>query len=118
VVRARLSEGDTENALRAVWQLAADVGDGDPALRVALCVAPPAPSGDPRFDALLAAVVDHLLSTAGLPVPAWVGQAGRVLSAPWDVEPVPELRPRARELTPARIAAHGIYLDPAELVNV
>ena len=117
VVRARVSKGDTDNALRAVWQLAADIGDGDPALRVAQCVAPPAPTGDLRFDALLAAVVDHLLGAAGLPVPAWVSEAARVLDTPWDVEPVPELRQRARELTPTRIATHGVYLDQAELVN-
>ena len=117
IVRARLVEGDDENALRAVWQLAADVGDGDPALRVALCVAPPAPTGDQRFDALLAAVVDHLLGADRLPVPSWVSDASRVLSSPWDVEPVESLRAQARAVTPPRIAAHGIYLDAAELVN-
>jgi transcriptional regulator with XRE-family HTH domain len=117
VVRARLAENDTENALRAVWQLAADIGDGDPALRVALCVAPPAPTGDDRFDALLAAVVHHLLGAARLPVPAWVSDPSRVLRTPWDVEPVPSLRVRARELTPTRISGHGIFLDPDELVN-
>ena len=116
-VRARLSGGDEQNALRAVWQLAADIGDGDPALRVALCVAPPALCGDRRFDALLAAVVDHLLGAAGLPEPAWVSEPVRVLDQPWDVEPVPELRERARALTPPRITAHGVYLDPDELVN-
>ena len=118
VVRARLSESDCENALRAVWQLAADIGDGDPALRVALCVAPPAPTGDDRFDALLAAVVHHLLGAARLPVPAWVSDPSRVLEAPWDVEPVTALHQRARRLTPPRIAKHGIFLDPSELVNL
>ena len=117
-IRARLAKGDTENALRVVWQLAADIGDGDPALRVALCVAPPAPTGDDRFDALLAAVVDHLLGAVRLPVPVWVSDPSRVLATPWDVEPVPALHQRARELTPPRIAKHGVFLDPIELVNL
>jgi len=114
-VRAFTDEGRPDAALRVVWQLAADLSTPDLALRVALCIAPPASTGSPRLDALLAAVADHALTA--LPRPSWLDESWRTLAEPWDVEPVPALRAAARAATPARIAIHGVFLDAAELVN-
>ena len=116
-VAERLNHDDRANALRAIWTAAADLAAVDPATRVALAVMPPAPTGDSRFDALLAAVVDQVLTTAGLPIPTWVRGPERSLADPWDVEPVRALQEGARAVTPDAIRRHGIWLDPAELVN-
>lgn len=116
-VRERLERGDEANALRVVWQLAADLQEVEPALRVALMVAPPAPTGDARFDALLAGVGEYLLALDRLPVPSWVTRPDRVLAQSWDVEPVEALRAKARLATPRELRRHGVFLDPAELVN-
>lgn len=116
-VRAFLSTSDVDGAQRVIWQLATDLQASGPALRVALCVTPPESTGDARFDALLAAVVDHSLALDNLPRPAWLDEPWRTLDQPWDVEPVPGLRAQARAATPDSIAAHGVYLDPAELVD-
>jgi hypothetical protein len=75
-------------------------------------------TGSRRFDALVAAIVDFSLTKDGLPLPTWLAEAGRSLSVPWDVEPVPALRTRAREQTPLPISRHGGFLDPAELVSL
>jgi hypothetical protein len=104
-------------AFRVALQLAHDLSEADPALRVALCVAPPASTGDERFDSLIAGVVDHLLSSDGLPVPTWVQEDSRRLSEPWDIEPVPSLQAAARSRTPEAFIRHGVYLDQDELVN-
>jgi len=109
--------GDEETALRSVWQLAADLQAAEPALRVALCVAPPASTGAARFDALIAGVVDHILAEGGLPRPSWLSEPWRTLGEPWDVEPVPSLREAARSRTSDVLARHGVYLDVDELVN-
>lgn len=114
----RPAGADLQGALRTVWQLAADLRAADPALRVALAVTPPAPTGDPRFDALLAGVVEHLLVEDELPLPRWLGEPSRRLTQPWDVEPVPALRAEARTATPPSLAAHGVYLAASELENV
>lgn len=114
-VRAFSNDGRPDAALRVVWQLAADLSTPDLALRVGLCIAPPASTGSPRLDALLAAVADHALSD--LPRPTWLDEPWRTLTDPWDVEPVPALRAAARAATPQRIADHGVFLDAAELVN-
>jgi hypothetical protein len=116
-VRERLDAGDENNALRAVWQLSASLFAAGPAELTALTVAEPEPTCDPRFDALLAGIVDYVLSSAHLPIPAWVAEPARVLETPWDVEPVPTLRGAARAATPEAIRRHGVHLDPAELVN-
>ena len=115
--RARVEQGNVDAAIRVALQLASDLQAADAALRVALCVTPPALTGDARLDALLAGVVDHELSRDGLPVPAWVAEDSRVLSTPWDLEPVPSLRPAARRRTSAALRRHGVFLDTRELVN-
>jgi len=113
-----LARADERTALREVVQLSDDLQRADPATRVALVVAPPATTGQARYDALVAAVVDVLLSRDGLPRPAWLDEPARVLIDPWDLEPVPALRAAARLVTPLAAGRHGIYLDPAELLSV
>ena len=117
-IRGALALADERTALREVVQLSDDLQRADPATRVALVVAPPATTGSARYDALLAAVVDVLLSRDGLPRPAWLDEPARVLDDPWDFEPVLALRAAARTLTPPAAARHGVYLDPAELASV
>ena len=117
-IRGALARTDERTALREVVQLSDDLQRADPATRVALVVAPPATTGSARYDAMLAAVVDVLLSRDGLPRPAWLDEPTRALRDPWDFEPVFALRAAARTVTPPAAARHGIYLDPAELVSV
>jgi transcriptional regulator with XRE-family HTH domain len=112
-----LERGDRDGATRTVWQLADDLSGADPALRVALTVMPPATTGERSFDALIAAVVDELLSRDVLPRPGWLDEPWRCLDVPWDVEPVVALQEQARAVTPAAMVRHGIYLDADELVN-
>lgn len=116
-VRHFLAAGNEDAAFRVALQLVADLTRADEALRVALCVTPPALTGDPRFDALIAGIVDWELSKDALPIPQWVREDTRVLSEPWDVEPVPTLRESARRRTPEAFCRHGVYLAASELVD-
>ena len=104
-------------AYRAVLGLHDDLVRADPALRVALCVTPPPLTGDHRFDALLAALVEHDLEQDGLPVPAWARDPGRDAGG-WWVEDLPELRAAVRKATPAAFARHGVWIDATELESV
>jgi transcriptional regulator with XRE-family HTH domain len=100
-----------------VFRMLIGASDGlrvaEPSLRVALCVAEPAPCGDQRFDAALAAVVDHHLSSDGLPIPPWVNGSSRFLRELWRATPDVE----AEELLPA-FSSRGILLAQSELTNV
>lgn len=100
-------------AFRAFIGLNDDLLAADPPLRVALCVAPPAPCGDPRFDAAIAGLVDHHLSIAGLPIPGWVTDPARTLSEVWLVSRYTDLSE-----VPEAFLRHGVALAASELASV
>jgi transcriptional regulator with XRE-family HTH domain len=102
-----------EVAFRALIGLNDDLVSVSGPLRVALCVAPPALCGDPRFDAGVAAVVDYQLSKARLPVPSWVREPSRVLKEAWLVSPYTDLAE-----VPAAFRRHGVQLAQSELASV
>ena len=98
---------------RSIIGLSDELRAAEPCLRVALCVAEPAPCGDVRFDAALAAVVEHHLSADLLPIPPWVNGSNRFLNEPWRATPDFEVE----ELLPA-FERHGILLAASELASI
>lgn len=99
-----------EAAFRALIGLSDDLAAAEPALRVALCVSPPGPCGDARFDAAVAAVVEHHLGRDRLPVPSWVRESARYLEEPWAVSPYTDLAD-----VPPAFRRHGVLLAGSEL---
>lgn len=118
VVAAALADADERRAWREVIQLSDDLRASDAAVRVALSVTEPPPTGDPRYDALIAGVVDHWLGRGRLPRPSWVRAPERIVEPAWDVEPLPELRAAARQVTPGALARHGVYVAASEFESV
>jgi hypothetical protein len=100
-------------AFRALIGLSDDLAGASPPLRVALCVTPPAPCGDVRFDAAVAAVVEHHLTKDGLPIPDWVHEPARSLEEPWAVSPYTE-----PSEVPICFERHGVLLAASELESV
>ena len=117
-VRRALDADDERSAWREVIQLNDDLRGTDRATCVALAISPPGRTGDPRFDALLAAITDAALVDARLPRPEWLDEDTWNLNEPWDVEKIPSLREAARESTPPAIRRHGVFLDRAVLASV
>lgn len=105
-------------AWRHFLQLSNDLVAAPADVRVALCVMEPAPTGDQRYDALLAGLAEYRLSQDGLPIPGWVQEDERVLGTPWDVEQSKRLRDRARASTPRAFSNHGVYLAESELSSI
>jgi hypothetical protein len=96
-------------AFRALVGLSDDLaGQSHP-----LCVAPPAPSGDRRFDAGIAGVVEHHLSMASLPVPDWVLEPQRTLEEPLIVSAHADFA-----TVPKAFRRHGVLLAESELASV
>jgi len=103
---------------RAVIQLADDLAAEHGAERVALTVTPPAPTGDIRFDAFLAGVVETRLDEEHLPHPRWLATAPRLLT-PWLVDPATANdREAAYNATPAALAKRGVIIAAEELASV
>lgn len=74
-------------------------------------------TGDPRYDALLAAVAEHLSARYGLPAPLWTATADRFLTRAWWISPLPSARIYALLWTPAAFRRRGIYLDRHDLTH-
>jgi hypothetical protein len=87
--------------------------DGHP-LRLLVAVEP-VHTGDPRFDALIAAIADDLCVHADVPPPAWVHNAGRFLEGFWWVSDLPSARARALVHTLASYRRRGVMLDRHDL---
>ncbi|MFM7536553.1 MAG: hypothetical protein ACKO91_12285 [Acidimicrobiales bacterium] len=86
------------------------------ALRVALSLREPSPTGDVRYDAALAALVDHYAAEEALPIPAWTSQPSLTLADPWI--PDPYAPDDIAALTPPAFVRHGVLLAATELESV
>ena len=110
-----LRTGERERAFRLLVQLGDELAAETGPVRVAIAVTPPAPVGDLRYDAYIAALVEHSLTADRLPVPDWVREPGRVLEQPWRID-----RTAGAELeaaTPAAFRRHGVFVDAGDLVS-
>ncbi|MDQ3538325.1 MAG: hypothetical protein M3415_05975 [Actinomycetota bacterium] len=74
----------------------------------------PAPV-DPRWDAFLGALVEHLVFHARLHCPEWTLEEQRFLSAAWFLSDLPAARAAAMETSPASFRRRGILLDRGDL---
>lgn len=115
-IRESLRENRPERALRLLIALSDGLVEQTPDIRVALCVTPPGLCGDPRFDAAIAAVVDHHLRSHRLPVPAWVSDPSRVLADRWTVDLFAD--DSVVDETPIAFRRHGVLLALRELESV
>ncbi|CAB5037696.1 MAG: helix-turn-helix domain-containing protein [Actinobacteria bacterium] len=117
-IRDDVSAGEFQHAFRSIIQLNDDIERADPATRVALCLTPPNATGDIRFDALIAGLVEYKLESVQLPKPLWVSDLRFFLENPWDLEQVPQLQERARLCTPAQFSRHGVFVDAVNFASV
>ncbi len=110
-----LRAGDERRAYRELIQLNDDLAAEHGAVRVVLAVSRPAPTGDARFDAFIAALVEHRLLEEGLPVPEWVHDPSRFLDETWVVDP--HAPPIEHAQTPTAFSRHGVVVHPDELAS-
>lgn len=111
---ARLSRAaDDRTRWKLVWEFLEEYrwepASGQPAL---LREEPP-PVGDERWDALLAALAEHLAATHDLAPPVWTEL--RVLRQPWFPAELRVQRADALVHVPASFRKHGVYLSAADL---
>lgn len=74
-------------------------------------------TGDPRYDALLAAAAEHVSARHGLPAPLWTATAERFLTHAWWISDLSSARSFALVWTPAAFRRRGIYLDRHDLIH-
>jgi transcriptional regulator with XRE-family HTH domain len=117
-IAAYLNEGPRgkDRAYRALIGFSDGLATAEPAVRVALCVGTPAPTGDRRFDAAIAGVAEHHLRSDRLPIPPWVLAPERTLRPAWVVDP--DAGDDIEAHIPPALRRHGVLIDAAELARV
>jgi hypothetical protein len=117
-IRRCLAESDEREALRWVAQFVAEFKRASGSERARLVEAEPPTTGDRRWDAMLAGVVEHLCFHADVTVPAWVMGPGRFLDRWWFVTPYRSLHPSAFVETPAALGNRGVFIHGSSLESV
>ena len=67
------------------------------------------------WDALIAAVVEHVAMLHGHDIPAWVQEPKRFLDTPWVVSRLPIIRYESLVFAPGAFIRHGALPDPRDL---
>ena len=116
VIRERVSRGDEEGAFRN-WLVLFDDLDAVSAARLSELVRDPAdPTGDPRYDAIIAAVVEYVCERRSIAPPGWVYDPWRV-TRDWYVSAIPAFRELERNESPSPFRNRGIYICKADLTH-
>ncbi len=117
-IRASVRAGHAGLVFRQLVQVS-DVLVGEPRTTLlALCLAPPPPTGHRGADAFLAAVVEYRLGQVRLPVPDWTSAPERFCDPAWDVAGVASLADEVRGATPEAFRRHGVLIAKDELDSV
>ncbi len=106
---------DPARRLRLVFEFLRGAHEDGNAV-VLLVAAEPAPIGDQRFDALLAAIAEDLCIHAAETPPSWVHAPNRFLDGAWWVSGLPSARAAALVHTPASFRRRGVMIDRRDLV--
>lgn len=91
---------------------------GDDRSRTEAIAERPALTGDPRHDAYLGALAEHLAAVHGLQRPAWSIEPGRFLDRFWFVSDVRGFRAISIAQAPAAFRRRGIFVPERSLHRV
>jgi len=110
VTSALRGPGGTAEAIRIAFAFVPAFDRASPGDRVRMVRGRPAATGDERFDALLAAMVEHLCARWGVPVPGWVDDPDRYVEPWWFVSGLRNLHASALAESPISFARHGVFV--------
>jgi hypothetical protein len=113
-IAASLRGGDGERGLAEARRLAFSFVEAFDrsmaAARQRMVSERPDSTGDRGFDALLAAIVEHVCAKASIAVPAWVDEPSRFLDTWWFVSGLRSLHADALVHTPISFARRGVFI--------
>jgi hypothetical protein len=104
---------DAKTRWKLVWEFLEEYRWEPDDVQPALLQQEPSPAGDERWDALLAALAEHLAARHDLAPPDWAER--RVLQRPWFPAELEIQRADALVWAPAAFRKHGVYLSARDL---
>jgi hypothetical protein len=115
-IAAELVRGDGDFALRMLARAIADLRSLSREADLAEFLVPPEPTGDQRWDTLLAAAVGRECRLRGVAAPPWT--KAPALPTWWFPVEDPVLTARTMQRTPIDFSVRGIWLDARALETV
>lgn len=107
-----MQAADDRTRWKLVWEFLEEYRWEPPGAQPSLLVDEPSPIGDERWDALLAALAEHLAAQHDLAPPDWAEL--RVLRRPWFPAELKVQRTEALVWAPAAFRKHGVYLAASD----
>jgi hypothetical protein len=104
---------DAKVRWKLVWEFLEEYRWEQADIQPSLLQDEPTPVGDERWDALLAALAEHLAARLNLAPPLWA--ESRVLQRPWFPAELRIQRADALVWAPAAFRKHGVYLSARDL---
>ncbi|MGH3246592.1 MAG: hypothetical protein ACRDOI_10340 [Trebonia sp.] len=108
-----IQAGDDRTRWKLVWEFLEEYRWEPVGVQPVLLRDKPPSTGDLRWDALLAALAEHLAAKHDLAPPAWADL--RILQRPWFPAELRVQRADALVRAPAAFRKHGVYLSAADL---
>ncbi|GGL12247.1 hypothetical protein Sme01_68860 [Sphaerisporangium melleum] len=105
--------GNDKIRWKLVWEFLEEYRWEPAASQPALLADEPAPTGDERWDVLLAALAEHFAAQHDLAPPEWA--ESRVLRRAWFPAELAVQRADALAHAPAAFRKHGVYLSAKDL---
>lgn len=107
-----------EPSLSAIRDFLDVVGRASASEIASLILERPRLTSDPKADALLAGLAEHLVATRSVPCPSWVLEPERFLDQFWFVSRVPGFRAIAIAQTPVALKRRGIFWPVRSLERI
>jgi hypothetical protein len=110
-----LAENDEDSARRLAFRFVEQFDKADDANRRRMVEVAPLPSGDRRYDALLASLVEYSCVHHGMPSPTWVDDPSRFLEEWWFVSGIKSLHANAVVHSPISFKRRGVFITEDSL---
>ncbi|PWC03488.1 helix-turn-helix domain-containing protein [Agromyces badenianii] len=116
-IRIAVLDDRADRALRRFIQLNDNLHAEHGAVRFALAIAEPEPTGSKQWDAAIAALIAHQLNAEGLPVPDWATSSSRSLKRPWVLGEGPYTLTPDPARVPVEFARRRVLIDKDTLAS-
>jgi hypothetical protein len=114
-VRRSLERQDEAHARRLVFRFVESYDKAPSMTRPGMIDNEPPPTGDRRFDAFLAALVEYLCAREFGVAPVWVNHPSRFLDQWWFMSGIRSLEANAIVHSPISFKRHGVFITEGSL---
>lgn len=114
-VSESLVDNDEAHARRLVFRFVESYDKAPATTPPTMIEDEPPPTGDPRFDAFIAALIEYLCAREFVSAPPWVNGPDRFLTRWWFMSGTKSLEANALVHSPISFKRHGVFISEGSL---